>query len=57
MSGTNPSFIAQQLGRPVQMLLSTYARWLSSSGDWEEMEKLGNVSGLAHGHIQQPANH
>ncbi|MCQ2999783.1 site-specific integrase [Pseudomonas syringae] len=40
MSGMNPSFIAQQLGHSVQMLLSTYARWLSSSGDWGEMEKL-----------------
>ena len=40
MSGMNPSFIAQQLGHSVQMLLSTYARWLGSSGDWGEMEKL-----------------
>lgn len=40
MSGMNPSFIAQQLGHSVQMLLSPYARWLSSSGDWGEMEKL-----------------
>jgi hypothetical protein len=29
---------AQQLGHSVQMLLSTYARWLNSSGDWGEME-------------------
>jgi len=37
MSGINPAFIAQQLGRNVQMLLSTYARQLSSSGDQGEM--------------------
>lgn len=47
MSGMNPAFIAQQLGHSVQMLLSTYARWLNSSGDWEEMDKLQNGPGLA----------
>ncbi|MGV2833241.1 hypothetical protein ACNPOQ_05715, partial [Pseudomonas shirazensis] len=40
MSGVNPAFIAQQLGHSVQMLLSTYARWLNSSSDWSELEKL-----------------
>lgn len=40
MSNMNPAFIAQQLGHSVQMLLSTYARWLSSSSDWTELEKL-----------------
>lgn len=40
MSGMNPAFIAQQLGHSVQMLLSTYARWLSSSSDWDELQKL-----------------
>lgn len=47
MSGMNPAFIAQQLGHSVQMLLSTYARWLNSSGDWGEMEKLKIAPGLA----------
>jgi integrase len=47
MSGMNPAFIAQQLGHSVQMLLSTYARWLNSSGDWGEMEKLQNAPGMA----------
>lgn len=47
MSGMNPAFIAQQLGHSVQMLLSTYARWLNSSGDWGEMEKLLNAPGMA----------
>jgi integrase len=42
MSGLNPAFIAQQLGHSVQMLLSTYARWINSSSDWSEMEKLQN---------------
>lgn len=39
MAGMNPAFIAGQLGHSVQMLLSTYARWLSSSADWKELEK------------------
>jgi len=29
MAGMNPAFIANQLGHSVQMLLSTYARWLN----------------------------
>jgi integrase len=40
MSGMNPAFISQQLGHSVQMLLSTYARWINSSSDWSELEKL-----------------
>ncbi|WP_459205953.1 tyrosine-type recombinase/integrase [Pseudomonas sp. MLB6B] len=40
MSGLNPAFIAQQLGHSVQMLLSTYARWINSASDWQELEKL-----------------
>lgn len=40
MSGMNPAFIAQQLGHSVQMLLTTYARWINSSSDWSELEKL-----------------
>lgn len=40
MAGMNPAFIASQLGHSVQMLLSTYARWLSSSTDWNELGRL-----------------
>ncbi len=40
MSGMNSAFISQQLGHSVQMLLSTYARWINSSSDWSELEKL-----------------
>ncbi|MCU9949809.1 site-specific integrase [Pseudomonas sp. PDM13] len=40
MSGMNPAFIAQQLGNSVQMLLSTYARWINSGSDWTEIAKL-----------------
>lgn len=40
MAGMNPAFIANQLGHSVQMLLSTYAKWLSSASDWNELEKL-----------------
>jgi len=35
-----PAFIAQQLGHSMQMLLSTSVRWLNSSSDWSELEKL-----------------
>ncbi len=40
MAGMNPAFIANQLGHSVEMLLSTYAKWLSSASDWKELEKL-----------------
>lgn len=40
MAGITPAFIANQLGHSVQMLLSTYAKWLNSASDWTEMEKL-----------------
>ncbi|MCQ0168409.1 integrase [Pseudomonas sp. S12(2018)] len=40
MAGMNPAFIASQLGHSVEMLLSTYAKWISSSSDWKELEKL-----------------
>ena len=40
MAGMNPAFIATQLGHSVQMLLSTYARWINSTTDWQELDKL-----------------
>lgn len=40
MAGMNPAFIANQLGHSVEMLLSTYAKWLSSASDWKEVDKL-----------------
>jgi len=40
MSGMNPAFIAAQLGHSVQVLLSTYAKWISSPSDFAELEKL-----------------
>lgn len=40
MSGMNPAFIATQLGHSVQVLLSTYAKWISSPSDFAELEKL-----------------
>jgi integrase len=40
MSGMNSAFISQQLGHNAQVLLSTYARWINSSSDWSELEKL-----------------
>jgi integrase len=44
MAGMNPAFIATQLGHSVQMLLSTYARRINSSTDWDELGKLENSS-------------
>ncbi|WP_223472855.1 MULTISPECIES: tyrosine-type recombinase/integrase [unclassified Pseudomonas] len=43
MSGMNPAFIAAQLGHSVQVLLSTYAKWISSPSDWAELDKLDRV--------------
>jgi integrase len=40
MSGMHPAFIAEQLGHSVEVLLSRYARWLSSTNDWTEVGKL-----------------
>jgi integrase len=42
MSGITPAFIANQLGHSVRMLLTTYARWVNSSIDWHELDKLEN---------------
>lgn len=54
MSGMNPAFIAQQLGHSVQMLLSTYARWLNSLNDWDELNKLKTAPSVAQGQNQPP---
>jgi len=43
MSGMNPAFIAGQLGHSVQVLLTTYAKWLNSANDWSELAKLEAV--------------
>ena len=59
MSNMNPAFIAQQLGHSVQMLLTAYARWLNSSSDWAELEKLQigikSVS-VSYTHLTLPTN-
>ena len=45
MAGMNPAFIAAQLGHSVQVLLSTYAKWISSPNDWSELDKLKTLEG------------
>lgn len=40
MASMNTAFIANQLGHSVQMLLSTYAKWINSTSDWAELSKL-----------------
>ena len=54
MAGMNPAFISQQLGHSVQMLLSTYARWINSSSDWSELEKLNIGIKLVSGDSRHP---
>lgn len=39
-AGMSPAFIASPLGHSVEMLLSTYAKWLSSTCDCRELETL-----------------
>lgn len=41
MAGITPAFVAQQLGNTVPVLLSRYAKWISSDADMLEMSKLG----------------
>lgn len=40
MAGMNVAFIANQLGHTVEVLLSTYAEWINTDGDWTELNKL-----------------
>lgn len=40
MAGMNVAFIANQLGHTIEVLLSTYAEWINSDGDWSELAKL-----------------
>lgn len=44
MAGMNPAFIANQLGHSVQMLLSTYAKWMNSDADRAELDKLDRLA-------------
>lgn len=41
-AGIAPAFIAQQLGNSIETLLKHYAKWISSSADWAELDKLKN---------------
>ncbi|NIV38131.1 MAG: tyrosine-type recombinase/integrase [Anaerolineae bacterium] len=41
MAGMNPTFVANQLGHSIQVLLSTYARWIHGDQSEQEMKKLG----------------
>lgn len=40
MSGVNPTFVANQLGHSLTILLDRYARWLHSDLDKQELQKL-----------------
>ena len=41
MAGMNPTFVANQLGHSIQVLLSTYARWVHGDESRRELDKLG----------------
>lgn len=43
MAGMNPAFVANQLGHSVQILLSTYAKWIHGETSKAEMEKINGV--------------
>jgi integrase len=40
MAGMNTSFIASQLGHTEKVLLSTYAQWIPTDADWDQVNKL-----------------
>lgn len=40
MAGMTPAFVAKQLGHSVQVLLTTYAKWIDSDADLLELDKL-----------------
>ncbi|MDG9928490.1 MULTISPECIES: tyrosine-type recombinase/integrase [unclassified Pseudomonas] len=40
MSDMKIAFIANQMGHTVEVLLTTYAKWINSAGDWSELAKL-----------------
>lgn len=40
MSGAKPGFLASQLGHGLRMFFDVYAKWISSSDDDREMEKM-----------------
>jgi integrase len=43
-AGVAPALIAQQLGHSLSVLLSTYARWIHSGSDRDELAKMTSVS-------------
>ncbi|HEV7816179.1 MAG TPA: hypothetical protein VGP06_13900, partial [Janthinobacterium sp.] len=45
MSGAKPGFLAKQLGHGLRMFFTVYAKWISSSDDDLEMEKLDGMIG------------
>jgi len=57
MAGMKPSFIANQLGHSVEILLTTYTRWINSDQDWAEMEKLGIGPKLVQEIMPEPEVH
>lgn len=52
MSGAKPGFLAKQLGHSLRMFFTVYAKWISSSDDDREMEKLEQSIG---GNFDRPS--
>lgn len=45
MSDAKPGFLAKQLGHGLRMFFTVYAKWISSSDDDLEMEKMDGMIG------------
>jgi integrase len=45
MGGLKPAYVAHQMGHTLQVLFSTYARWLNDADKGAEASKLGEVLG------------
>lgn len=52
MAGVNPAFVANQLGHSVQMLLTTYAKWIHGDASRAEMDKINRMTDADFGSAQ-----
>lgn len=46
MAGMNPAFVSNQLGNSVQVLMSTYAKWIHGEASRVELDKLNRIAGV-----------
>lgn len=55
MAGLKPAYIAQQLGHSLQVLLSTYARWIPGADGGDERTKMRALFEAAPEKVAEPA--